>query len=566
MLKYLIALCGYACVAVAPPFVQTLTQASAQSLVQAAQTKASRPNVVFIITDDQARDQYGFLDGKALTPNLDRLATQGVYFSRAYAASSVCSPSRYTCLTGQYASRCMSKQFTKQTSEEGMTLIRWNVGFEPDQPTLPKVLQQAGYQTGFVGKWHINSLKRPHLLPKGSDPADPEVIAKLTENQAAFSKNIQSFGFDFAKNIYAGNPLDDKSLKATGLAEHNMEWVTQAAIEFIEQSTEAKKPFYLYFSTTLPHFPRPLDSFLNDERLTPIGQLDQPIRGVQPSRQSVVNRCKQAGIEQELWPMTWMDDGIGALMSKLEELDIADNTLIIYFNDHGMENSAKGTNYEGGIVTPTMAYWPGHSANGPTDRLIQNTDFAPTIMDFCGATPPPNMIIDGHSIRGLIEGRDEPVRTSVYSEIGMTRAITREDGMKYMAFRVPPSYQRTLSQRMVDQEKSLAFINKEHPWTIGAKWGLDPEARYFHLGMEPGGAFLERLVFIKPVPFADSYFDPDQLYDLNTDPFESNNLADDPAYAQTLKELQDQLAEYLDGLPGTFAELKPMESSMSKPQ
>ncbi|MEM1109267.1 MAG: sulfatase-like hydrolase/transferase [Planctomycetota bacterium] len=523
-----------------------------------------RPNIVFIITDDQKHDDMGFLGGRALTPHLDALASGGMYLSRNYVSSSVCTPSRYTCLTGQYASRSRSQAFLNEITPEGITYVMWNQGFERDQPTVPSVLQDAGYATGFVGKWHVGlSGKRPPF-PAGADrtdPSDPGLIEKLKGDQKVFSDYIKTLGFTFAKNIYIGNPNDDQNLIKAGLNIHNQEWLTQAGLEFIEENKD--QPFYLYFSTTLTHVPAPTDSLLLDPRMSPIGMLEEPITGVQPSREDVIARAKAAGVPKALWGATWLDDGVGAIVAKLEELGLAENTLIVYFDDHGMQYSSKGTLYEGGLISPTVAYWPGTIPAGTKlDHLTQNTDFGKTFFNLAKAEPPSNMELDGHSIVGLLKGDDTPVRDSVYAEVGLTRSVTTADGWKYLAFRVPPSLQRTLEERMAEQLANIEKIKKDHPWTANIpKWvEVDPEAKYAHLGQGPGGAFFERIILTQTeLPFMPNYHAPDQLYNLNEDPTETTNLADDPAHAEKLAEMKALLQTYLNDLPGTFAELKPTE-------
>ena len=447
-------------------FVLLLSFAIAPSMVAVAERIDPRPNIVFIITDDQKHDDMGFLGGRALTPHLDALAAKGMYLSRNYVSSSVCTPSRYTCLTGQYASRSRSKAFLDQITPEGITYVMWNQGFEPDQPTVPSVLQDAGYATGFVGKWHIGLSGQVPPMPAGADPtdpADPLLIQKLKGDQEAFSRYIKSLGFTFARNIYIGNPNDSKTLKRAKLNIHNQEWLTQAGLEFIEENKD--QPFYLYFSTTLTHVPAPTDSLLLDPRMSPIGMLDEPITGVQPSREDVIRRVQEAGVPKPLWGATWLDDGVGAIVNKLEELGLAENTLIVYFDDHGMQHSSKGTLYEGGLVSPTVAYWPGTIPAGTRiDHLTQNTDFGRTFFELAQATPPAHMELDGESIVGLLKGDDNPVRDSVYAEVGLTRSVTTADGWKYLAFRVPPSKQRTLEERMADQLKG---IEKSSRTTLG---------------------------------------------------------------------------------------------------
>ncbi|MEM9420426.1 MAG: sulfatase-like hydrolase/transferase [Planctomycetota bacterium] len=529
-----------------------------------APAEKRQPNIIFIITDDQRFDDLGFIGGAALTPHLNALASGGMYLSQKYVTSSVCTPSRYTCLTGQYASRSQSPAFLNEITPEGITYVMWNQGFEPDQPTVPSVLQDAGYATGFVGKWHVGLDGKRPPFPEGADPTDPSdpgLIQKLKGDQKVFSDYLKTLGFDFAKNIYIGNPDDDQNLKKAGLNVHNQEWLTQAGLEFIEENKD--QPFYLYFSTTLTHVPEPTDSLLLDPRMSPVGMLEEPITGVQPSREDVIKRVKEAGIPKDLWGTTWLDDGVGAIVAKVEELGLAEDTLIIYFPDHGMANWSKGTLYHGGMVAPTVAYWPGTIPAGTKlEHMTANTDFASTFFDLAGATPSEDMELDGESLVDLLKGGDTPVRDSVYGEVGLTRSVTTADGWKYLAFRVPPSKQRTLEERMPEHLAAIEKLKETHPWTKNnPSWTfIDPEARYAHLGQAPGGSFFERIILHqKDLPFMPNYHDADQLYNLNEDPNETTNLADDPAYAAKLAEMKVIMQNYLNDVPGTFAELKPEE-------
>lgn len=403
--------------------------------ITAAPAPAKRPNIVFIITDDQQRSEFGFLHGKALTPHIDRIAKDGAQFTRSYCSTSVCTPSRYTCLTGQYASRCTASGFKSEITPEGMTRVRWNTTLEPGQPTVPAVLRKAGYKTGLIGKWHLGGLGKYRELtpPKGSDPANPEVAKSLSENQARLCEAVKAHGFDFVANVYAGNPLDSRALINTGCTEHNMEWLTEAALRFIEQNKA--EPFYLYFAAKLTHHPDVVKSLKADARITGAGLLPQPIEGVRPSRESVLARVKAAGLPKSAAGATWLDDGVGAILAKLDALGIADNTLVVFFNDNGMEQQAKGTVYEGGIRTPMLARWPGVIAPQKCDHYVQNTDFAPAIFEATGVKPPAGTQLDGASFLPLLRGEKVAWRESVYSELGYTRAVTK-GRWKYVAFRV----------------------------------------------------------------------------------------------------------------------------------
>jgi arylsulfatase A-like enzyme len=517
-----------------------------------------QPNILFIITDDEFRDHFGFLGGNSLTPNIDRLANEGIYFENGFVSSSVCSPSRYTCLSGHFASRCPQPYFQTGTTDDGVTRILWNLGFAEGQPNIPSVLRKAGYATGFTGKWHLNGTM--HLIEhieKGADPYDPEIQKVMHANHDIIANEIKRYGFDYADAVYGGNPDDDKTLINTGCNVHNQEWNTKAAIDFIEANKD--QPWYMYFSPTLMHVPDTYASLVGDPRKSGKGVLDEPITGVQPSRASVLERTKAAGIPNKNAAATWLDDGIGAIMAKLEELDLAEDTLIIFFNDNGMEYHSKGTNYQGGIRTQIMAYWPGVIEPGARPQeLVQNTDFAPTFFELAGIKPPTDMMLDGFSLVPILRGESpEDWRKAVYSEIGLARGVSTAD-WSYVAFYVPPSLERTKEERVAEaKEYYYGEMLEQNPW-MEDKYPFLEDAPYYQLGMKPGGGAFERWQLKDPenTPWEPSYFDRDQLFHLNNDPTETTNLAENPEYAAKLKEMQALLVAYLEDLPGAYPGLK----------
>ena len=523
-----------------------------------ASAKREQPNILFILTDDQFLDHFGFLGGDSLTPNIDRLAEEGIYFDNGFVSSSVCSPSRYTCLSGHFASRCPQPYFQTGTTDDGVTRILWNLGFAEGQPNIPRVLQDAGYKTGFSGKWHLNGTM--HLIESiapGSDPYDPEIQSVMRKNQSIIANEIKRFGFDFAQAVYGGNPDDDKTLINTGSNVHNQEWNTKAALDFIEENKD--DPWYLYFAPTLMHVPDTYASLTGDPRMSGMGVLDEPITGVQPSRESVLERTKAAGIPNRNAAATWLDDGIGSIMAKLDELGLSEDTLIIYFNDNGMEYHSKGTNYQGGIRTQIMAYWPGViEAGARPQELVQNIDFAPTFFEMAGTEAPADMMLDGVSLMPVLRGESpEDWRKAVYSEIGLARSVSSAD-WSYVAFYVPPSLQRTKAERVAEAEEYYyGEMLVEAPW-MEEDYPFLEDAPYFQLGMKPGGFRFERWQLKDPAntPWAPSYFDQDQLFHLENDPTETTNLAGNPEYAQQLEEMQSLLIEYLEDLPGTYPGLK----------
>ena len=513
-----------------------------------------RPNVVLVVTDDQHLDSFGFLRHKALTPHIDRLAAEGAYLSRAYASSSVCTPSRFSCLTGRYASRCQSQGFRNSTSREGQTCVQWNTGLEAERRTLPRALKQAGYATGVVGKWHNGNPPgwRDVLaaIPRDGDPADPTLARHLRDGQDRLHAWLRTLGWDYAASVNVGN---FGSHPCRALRFHNQEWVTQGALAFIDAHRD--EPFFLYMAPSLLHGPSPLESLKADPRITHAGLLDEPPK-VQPSRQSVLARARKAGVPDHLAPATWLDDGIGAVLARIRELGLDEDTLVLFFNDHGVEG-AKGSCYEGGVRSPAIVRWKGTVAPGRSDALVQNIDFAPTILDACGVEPPADMRLDGLSLLPLLTGQRKTLRDSLYLEIGHTRAVCTER-WKYIAFRIPPSREMSKEQR-VRVSKQYAERKKARE---DRGFVMTPDAPLSHLGF-PGGQSTERGNAIRK--HRKTYFDRDQLYDLARDPNERENLATDPAHAQTLARLKALLARHLATVPGTFAELKPAPPDAARP-
>lgn len=338
---------------------------------------------------------------------------------------------------------------------------------------------------------------------------------------------------------------------------HNQEWNTKAALDFIEENKD--EPWYLYFAPTLMHVPDTFASLTGDPRKSGMGVLDEPLVGVQPSRESVLERTKAAGVPDRNRAATWLDDGIGAIQDKLKELGLEKDTLVIFYNDNGMEYHSKGTCYQGGVRTQIMAYWPGVIQPGARPQeLVQNVDFAPTFFEMAGIQPPEDMSLDGESLMPILKGESpEDWREAVYSEIGLARSVSTKD-WSYVAFYVPPSLERTKAERVAEgKEYYYGPMLKEHPW-MADEYPFLEDAPYFQLGMKPGGFAFERWQLKDPegTPWAASYFDKDQLFNIQQDPTETTNLAGNPEYKAQLEKMQKLLVKYLDDVPGTYPGLK----------
>ena len=214
---------------------------------------AQKPNVVVIITDDQSFNSLGYTGGDVYTPCIDSLAAEGMKFTNAHVPSTVCSPSRYSFLTGKYSGRSYGENFLKRFPEGTLSRIENIIELSDGEANLGSILKQNGYRTGFVGKSHVMEhamLVKSNWESYGlqtydqtDDPYDPQVSAKMKQNHDVMQEIVKSYGFDYADGIYMANV---KELNNDALNVHNLEWTVDKALKFIEQ--EQDNPFFLYFS------------------------------------------------------------------------------------------------------------------------------------------------------------------------------------------------------------------------------------------------------------------------------------------------------------------------------
>lgn len=489
--------------------------------------KTDKPNIIVIYTDDMNFEDAGVYGGDVLTPTIDKLANEGARFNRYYAASPVCSPSRYNVLTGRYASH--SDHLKKQYPAHEPAFLRWNTHIDENDTTIAKYLKESGYVTGMVGKYH-NIDNEPSQLKNALDanPNDPAVKHRISANYQNLRSEIQqTTGFDYVEHIY-GNNLHALELPKA-LQQHNQEWITEAALDFVDKN--ADKPFYLYLATTTPHVPSPIESMKSDPRITPAGLLDKAPQ-VQASRESVFKRIQKAGLPESAAVMLWIDDAIKALLDKLEAEDILDNTMIIFASDHSGAHGGRGkmTNYEGGVNTPAFVWWKNKIKPGQViNSLASSVDIVPTILQ-AAKVKSEDKLLDGTSWLPMLTGKVEKVREEAYLEITYTRGIVTDE-WKYIAIRFPSDIQRQIGEdtSTVNQE-GLAVT---HDALSGAM-----RSRYNAHELHPG------------------YFDHDQLYNLKTDPNERTNLAYDPQYANVLTMMQQKLKKYAENMPHAFGEFK----------
>ena len=485
----------------------------------AAQTPATGPNIIIINTDDQAGGQHFSFEGRdCLTPTLDTLVSTGLRYTSAFAASTVCGPSRYSLLTSRWPSRNTSATFIARYPLN--TLGRFGVSdtsLEEDGQNIAAWLQQAGYRTGMVGKSHLidddlvntSAWAAKGLLtyPQTADPAtDLNTNGKMKHNHRVLAQRMRAYGFDYVESFYRANL---KELYNTALNVHNQEWVTKGALDFIEENHNER--FFLYMAPTVNHGPvnNNLDYTLRADRgYTSAGYLPDEDYSFMPARQAIIDQVTNAGKDLISARETWIDYSVAAIVNKLTQHGIRNDTLIIFTSDHGEKTLSspviwgKSSLYDLGMKVPLVMNWPsGITAPGRTyGEIVSHVDIAPTLLALTGASGLPTRPVDGVSLVPVFNGSSAAVRNDLFCEIGYARSVRTKD-RKYIAVRYTPS---------VYSQIASGFL-----WTSYTT-GLPTEPRPYYVSNSQLGGLAANT---NP-----HYFDDDQLYNLTTDPGEDNNL------------------------------------------
>ena len=360
--------------------------------------EAKRPNVIFILTDDQGWNDAHFAGHPYVkTPNLDKFASQSTWFRQFYVAATVCSPSRTAFMTSHNPARhFVHGHFAEHAANAGREMPDW---LDPQVKTLPGLLKSAGYATAHFGKWHLG----------GGDGAPVP----------------QAYGVDVSKVVNGpGDQLGDE--KEPYFRARSTSLIVDETIKFIREHKD--QPFYTNVWTLLPHAPlKPTPEQLKVyEDLAP--NADDP--GFGAWMQKYLANAKDLKSQMQVFcaSLTDLDTQLGRLFTALDELGVADNTLIFYSSDNGAEDyrignasnagvgntgplrARKRSMYEGGIRTFGLLRWPGHVAAGRVDEtsVIGGVDFLPTICKLAGVDVPTNMKPDGEDVSDICLGTSRP--------------------------------------------------------------------------------------------------------------------------------------------------------------
>ena len=362
----------------------------AATVVLVALTATSRaadapPNIVLIMIDDMGWMDLHCQGNKALhTPQIDRLAAQGMRFTDAYPAPPVCSPTRAVVMTGQWPARMRitnhipdQKRFAKKDATF-VSAPMFNF-LSDDYVTIAERLKSAGYATAFIGKWHLAGRSKRQGLGD----------VKYYPERQGFDVNIGGCAYGGPPTYF--DPYRIHNIKPRKEGEYLTDRLIDESIAFIRKNRE--QPFFLNLWNYTVHWPMEA----KQEMLKKYAGRKGP--GIRDIRYAAMIEC--------------LDEAIGRLMATLDELKLTDNTLVIFPSDNGGYSGVadnrplregKGFLYEGGIRVPLIVRWPGVVKPGSLCHTpVMSTDFYPTLLDAAGLKPTKNQPVDGVSLRPLLD-------------------------------------------------------------------------------------------------------------------------------------------------------------------
>ncbi len=386
-------------------------------LASSADPAGSRPNIVFILSDDMGWAQPGFNGGKAeLTPNLDTLAAEGLQLTSHY-THSVCAPTRGAFLTGRYAFRnwmdWRSEDFGKPSylAKLGLTLAHTEDGeetrrihaLESSERTIAEALKDAGYFTSLCGKWHCGEWLPEHL-PMGQG---------FMHQYGFYAWGIDYYNKSIVHNAPARFAVYDWHRNQEPVWEEGYatDLLADEAVRVIEDST-GDQPLFIYVAFNAVHGPlNPPPGFE--------GNAEEPLD------------IRDAMLEN-------MDMNVGKIMKAIDDKGIRDNTLLIFANDNGPvleEMSApyrgtKNTTFEGGVRTPCLVRWPGHTeAGSKSDEMLFIADWYTTFITLAGGSHEQETSVDGLDQTNTVFGDEPSPRTEIIFDVdGSVRVPTIRSG------------------------------------------------------------------------------------------------------------------------------------------
>ncbi|MFD3927964.1 sulfatase [Streptomyces sp. NPDC058614] len=397
----------------------TATEAVAAERPFRARTAASgsgrRPNLLVILGDDLGwADLSSYGAPHIKTPNLDRLARQGVRFTDAYSGSATCSPTRFSLYTGRYPGR------TKGGLAE--PIANKTQGLDPSHPTLASLLKKAGYATALIGKWHCGFLPDYGPTKSGWD----EFFGNFGGVLEYFSKLGQLGAYD----LYEGD-AEYKDLR------YYTEVLTERAVEYV--SREHDKPWLLNLNFTTPHWP-----WLAEDDAETGAEIAAKIRAASSQAQVTAALLHNDGgsVEKYTQMVESLDAAVGEVLTALRRSGQEENTVVLFASDNGGErfsynwplSGEKASLLEGGIRVPTIVRWPARlDGKQVSHEPAFSPDWTATLLELGGARPDPAYPLDGTSLAGYLLRGEEVAERDLFWRVRGNRSLRRGDWKYHQA-------------------------------------------------------------------------------------------------------------------------------------
>ena len=432
-----------------------------------------RPNILLILTDDQGYADVGFNGGMDVkTPNLDELAAKGMTFSQAYVPHPFCGPSRAGLMTGRYPHK-IGAQFNLPS--EGS-----NLGVPRSEVFISKVLQDAGYYTGAIGKWHLGEAPEFHPNQRGFD----DFYGFLGGGHNYFP---EEFTQTYNAQVAAGNthiweylrPLERNGAEVEE-TEYLTDGLSREAVNFVREAAGREEPFFLYLAYNAPH--TPLEA--KDDDLALFMGIGDELRKTYAAMVYAVDR------------------GVGSVVDALRETGQIDSTLIVFLSDNGGRldrggnnfplREGKGTVYEGGYRSPMFLHWPDQLSAGSTfEHPVLALDLYPTFASLADAVIPADRKLDGRDIwQDIVSGQDPHDGEFLYAlrhREGFSDAAVRRDQWKAVKTGSQP-WKLFNIEEDIGEHRDLSAQN---PAVLAnmvremERWSWDnAEPRWFHIPQE----------------------------------------------------------------------------------
>ena len=413
----------------------------------------SKPNFIIIFTDDQGYGDLSCFGGTHVhTPNIDKMAAEGMKLTSFYAAAPLCTPSRAALMTGSYP-----KRIDMATGSIFPVLLSGDTkGLHPDEITIAEVLRKAKYATGMFGKWHLGD--QPEFLPtrQGFD---------------------EYFGIPYSHDIHPFHPRQDhfefpslallegeKIIEMDPDADYLTQRFTKRAVQFIEKNKE--QPFFLYIAHPMPHHPIHVSPKFMEKAPDSLQVL------LTLENESVNYTARGSLYPQAISEIDW---SVGQIIETLVKYKLESNTLVIFTSDNGPDRAyesepmgsagplkgRKGSTFEGGMREPTVVYWPEKIPSGQTsDELMTTMDLLPTFARLASAEIPSDRVIDGKDLWPTLLGKEKsPHEAFFYHKENELQAI-RSGEWKLHVKKNEPVALFNISQD-IGESKNLLMDNED---------------------------------------------------------------------------------------------------------